>query len=283
MQFKSSHRLVLSPLATVLALAVTGCASQLPALSGTQNVLLEGVQIATAKSGTGKPVVVFENGLSSQKEVWAAVQTEVAKTHTVFAYDRSGQGASSSSNESRIGSRIVEDLRALLKTQHLERPYVLVGHSLGGLYMQLFARKYPQEVAGLALVDSTHPLHFAGPGAMENRSLLSRSMMAIGLWGNASEEFKNTTATGKEVLCLPALPANLPTVILIAPPDSTSKHPFDAAMDAYDNAMRWDFAKLYPAASVRQTHTSHDIHGEKPELVVQAIKDVLAQSQRTAP
>jgi pimeloyl-ACP methyl ester carboxylesterase len=252
-------------------------------LPETKSSLRDGLRISTVQSGTGKPVIVFENGLAAKKEVWSAVQSAVSKTHTVFGYDRPGQGASSFSKEPRSGSQIVEDLRELLKNQHLEPPYVLVGHSLGGLYMQLYARKYPKEVAGLVLVDSTHPLHFAGTGAMENRSLVSRSMMAIGLWGNASEEFKNITATGKEVLSLPPLPANLPTVILIAPSAPTSKDPSDAAMDAYDNALRWDFIKLYPAASVHETHTSHNIHGERPELVVQAIKDVLALSERTAP
>ena len=262
-------------MATVLGLSA--CASTPTALPGTHEVNLDGVRFSTATSGAGRPVVVFENGLASKKEVWAAVQSEVAKTYTVFAYDRPGQGATSSSHDPRIGSRIVEDLRVLLKSQHLEPPYVLVGHSLGGLYMQLYARKYPQEVAGLVLVDSTHPLSFAGPGAMENRSVLSRSIMAVGLWGNASEEFNNITATGAEVLSAPALAADLPTIILIAPQKPASTDPTDVAMNTYDDAMRWDFAKLYPTALVRETHTGHNVHGENPKLVVQAIEEVLAK------
>jgi pimeloyl-ACP methyl ester carboxylesterase len=260
-----------------MVLGLTACASTLPTLPGSKEVNLDGVRIATAQSGTGRPVVVFENGLASKKEVWADVQSEVAKTHTVFGYDRPGQGASGTSHDPRIGSRIVEDLRVLLKSQHLEPPFVLVGHSLGGLYMQLYARKYPREVAGLVLVDSTHPLHFAGPGAMENRSVLSRSIMTVGLWGNASEEFKNITATGQEVLSVPALAADLPTVILIAPQKPASTDPTDVAMNTYDDTMRWDFAKLYPHAQVLETHTGHNVHGESPKLVVQAIEEVLAK------
>jgi pimeloyl-ACP methyl ester carboxylesterase len=266
----------------VVALAVMGCATTLPALPGTHEVNLDGVRFSTAISGSGRPAVVFENGLASKKEVWAPVQTEIAKTHTVFGYDRPGQGASGSSNQPRSGSRIVEDLRALLKSQRLDPPYVLVGHSLGGLYMQLYARKYPQEVAGLVLVDSTHPLHFAGSGAMENRSALSRSIMAVGLWGNASEEFKNITATGAEVLSAPALAADLPTVILIAPQKPASTDPTDVAMNTYDDAMRWDFAKLYPNAQVQETHTSHNVHGENPKLVIQAIEEALAKASTRA-
>lgn len=279
---QKSMRQILHTMLMATVLGLSACASAPPALPGTHEVNLNGVRFSTAISGSGRTVVVFENGLASKKEVWATVQTEIAKSYTVFGYDRPGQGASSSSHDPRIGSHIVEDLRALLKTQHLEPPYVLVGHSVGGLYMQLYARKYPQEVAGLVLVDSTHPLHFAGPGAMENRSVLSRSVMAVGLWGNASEEFQNITATGQEVLSAPSLAVDLPTIILIAPQKPASTDPTDVAMNTYDDALRWDFAKLYPSAQVRETHTGHNVHGENPKLVVQAIEEVLAKVRTRA-
>lgn len=260
----------------LLAFGLTACASTTPILPGTQRVDVSGIRYSIAQSGAGKPVVVFENGLAAKKEVWASVASEIAHTHTVFMYDRPGQGDTSSSNEPRSGSHIVEDLRALLKSQHLDPPYVLVGHSLGGLYMQLYARKYPQEVVGLILVDSTHPLHFAGEGAQDKRSFLSRAVMAVGLWGNASEEFKNITATGQEVLELPPLRSEIPSIILIAPQESSSIDPGELALSRRDNDLRWNFAKLYPTAQVRETHTSHNVHGEKPNLVVRAINEVLA-------
>jgi pimeloyl-ACP methyl ester carboxylesterase len=266
----------------ICALVLTGCASTPPQLLDAQRVNVAGTQIAYAKSGSGTPVVVFENGLAAQKEVWAEVASDIAKTHTVFMYDRPGQGASSSSNQPRSGSQIVEDLRSLLKSQHLQPPYVLVGHSLGALYMQLYARKYPQEVCGLVLVDSTHPLHFAGDGAQEKRSFLSRTVMAVGLWGNASQEFKNIAATGQEVLALPPLRSEIAAVILIAPQNIALADPSDAALNQRDNDLRWDFAKLYASAQVRETHTGHNVHSENPKLVAQAIEEVLAKAVKLA-
>lgn len=266
----------------ICALVLTGCASTPPQLLDTQRTSVAGTEIAYAQSGTGTPVVVFENGLAAQKEVWAEVASGIARTHTVFTYDRAGQGASSSSNQPRSGSQIVEDLRSLLKSQHLEPPYVLVGHSLGALYMQLYARKYPQEVCGLVLVDSTHPLHFAGDGAQEKRSFLSRTVMAVGLWGNASQEFKNIAATGQEVLALPPLRSEIAAVILVAPQNIALADPADAALNQRDNDLRWDFAKLYPSAQVRETHTGHSVHHENPKLVVQAIEEVLAKAVKLA-
>jgi len=146
---------------------------------------------------------------------------------------------------------------------------------MGGLYMQLYARKYPQEVAGLVLVESTHPLHFAGEGDMKNRSALSRAIMAVGMWGNASEEFQNTNSTGQEVMSLPPLATNIPAVILIAPQHPAGSRATDAAVEDFDNRMRWDFARLYPSATVRETHTSHMVHRDNPGLVVGAIREVL--------
>jgi pimeloyl-ACP methyl ester carboxylesterase len=259
-------------LVMALVVCLSAFASIAPNSPGSHNAELSGVSYSIAQSGTGNPVVVFENGLASHKEVWNSVAPEIAKTNTVFTYDRTGQGGSSSSNEPRKGSHIVEELRSLLKAQGLQPPYVLVGHSLGGLYMQLYARKYPQEVSGLVLVDSTHPLHFANEGAPEKRSILSRAVVAVGMWGNTHEEYLNIAETGKEVLGLAPLRAEMPAIILIAP--QTSPDSKDVSLNR-DNDLRWDFAKLYPHAQVRETHTGHNVHGENPQLVAQAILEVV--------
>ena len=115
------------------------------------------------------PAVVFESGLGSYKETWDKVFPVIATTNAVFAYDRPGIGQSTMTSRPRDGATIVEDLRALLKSRNVMPPYVLAGHSAGGLYMQLFARRYPSEVAGVVLVDSTHPTQFEGDGTLDNR------------------------------------------------------------------------------------------------------------------
>jgi pimeloyl-ACP methyl ester carboxylesterase len=99
---------------------------------------------------------------------WSKVFPEIGKNTTVFAYNRPGYGNSSKAITPRDGATVVEELRALLNSRGLRPPYVLVGHSLGGIYVQLFARKYPDDVVGLVLVDSSHPSQFEGSGAVEN-------------------------------------------------------------------------------------------------------------------
>ena len=106
-----------------------------------------------SESRAADPAVVFENGLTAHKEEWNKAFPEVARTNTVFAYNRPGIGESPATARPRDGATIVEDLRALLASRNIQPPYVLVGHSAGGLYMQLYARRYPAEVAGLVLVE----------------------------------------------------------------------------------------------------------------------------------
>jgi pimeloyl-ACP methyl ester carboxylesterase len=108
------------------------------------------------EAGEGDATVVFESGLGSDWTAWDEVATEVSAQARVFAYSRPGYGASEPSPDPRDASRIVEDLRTLLRTRGYTPPYVLVGHSFGGTYMELFAKAHPKEVAGLVLVDPRH-------------------------------------------------------------------------------------------------------------------------------
>jgi pimeloyl-ACP methyl ester carboxylesterase len=150
----------------VLSATLAGCAS----LPGDQ--LSETVDGRTeiSEQRCAPPTVIFESGLGNYKETWNKVFPVIATTNTVFAYDRPGIAQSTSTSRPRDGATIVEDLRALLKSRNVAPPYVLVGHSAGGLYMQLYARRYPSEVTGLVLVEPTHPTQFEGAGALQNRS-----------------------------------------------------------------------------------------------------------------
>jgi pimeloyl-ACP methyl ester carboxylesterase len=85
------------------------------------------------------------------------VWRELAASTAVFAYDRLGVGTSTAPRQPQTGSVVVNSLRKTLVCAGLEPPYVLVAHGLGGLYAQLYARRFPQELAGVVLVESTHP------------------------------------------------------------------------------------------------------------------------------
>ncbi|GCE21503.1 alpha/beta fold hydrolase [Dictyobacter kobayashii] len=105
--------------------------------------------------GQGGPTVVLDSGLGCSMLDWCYVQPEVARFTRVCAYDRAGYGWSEPGPWPRDGQRIVDELLTLLTRANIPAPYVLVGHSLGGLHMQLFARQHPELVAGVVLVDAS--------------------------------------------------------------------------------------------------------------------------------
>src|ERR687893_3305360 len=111
--------------------------------------------------GQGSPTVVLDAGSGAMSASWVLVQREVSDTTRVCAYDRAGIGWSEMGPEPRDAKQISSELHALLTKAGIEGPYVLVGHSFGGLYMQTYAARYPDEVAGVALVESSHPDQFS--------------------------------------------------------------------------------------------------------------------------
>jgi pimeloyl-ACP methyl ester carboxylesterase len=111
--------------------------------------------------GQGSPTVLLDGGLGEWSAQWVLVQREVSGTTRVCAYDRAGMGWSEMGPEPRDARQITGELHALLEGAGIEGPYVLVGHSFGGLYMQTYAARYPEEVAGMALVDSSQPDQFS--------------------------------------------------------------------------------------------------------------------------
>jgi pimeloyl-ACP methyl ester carboxylesterase len=112
------------------------------------------MQLHCTGEGNGGPTVVMDAGLGGGVLDWQTVQPEVTKFARVCSYDRSGLGWSASGPKPRTSSQIVEELHALLKNAGEDGPYVLVGHSFGGANVQLYAAEYPDEVAGMVLVDS---------------------------------------------------------------------------------------------------------------------------------
>lgn len=103
------------------------------------------------------PTVILEGGAGLGAVTWGWIQPRIAETTRVVAYDRAGVGWSDRGPEPRDGEQIARELHAALQGAGIYGPYVLVGHSFGGLYVRMFADMYPDEVTGLVLVDPTHP------------------------------------------------------------------------------------------------------------------------------
>ena len=113
-----------------------------------------GYRLCVQCAGERTPTVVIQAGLTEGLDPWAAMLPHVAAFTRVCAYDRAGVGKSDAGPKPRTSQQMVAELRTLLRNAQIEGPYVLVGHSLGGLNVQFFAAQYPGEVAGMVLIDS---------------------------------------------------------------------------------------------------------------------------------
>ena len=122
--------------------------------------------------GRQGPVVVFDSGWAADSRVWRRVMAQLSEDVRACASDRAGQGRSSPGPLPRDGAAVAADLHAALKASGLPGPWVLVGHSLGGLNMRHFARAYPTDVAALVLVD---PTGLSAPGAFAPLAARSRN------------------------------------------------------------------------------------------------------------
>ena len=118
-------------------------------------------------SGQGNPTVILESALGGSSLSWSLVQPPVARFGHVCSYDRAGFGWSDAGPLPRTASRIAEELRTLLDRGSVAPPFVLVGHSFGGLVMCIFARRYRRDVSGLVLVDPAHPEDWINPAPKE--------------------------------------------------------------------------------------------------------------------
>ena len=156
---------LLYPVFGVLALAAVGGASETlhaatehapTPLAGSRLIDVGGHRLNIRCTGTGGPTVVLEPGLGESATAMARwIGPDVARTTTICAYDRAGHGRSDRAPATPTDS--ARDLHVLLERAHVPKPYVLAGHSLGGLFALSYTDRYPAQVAGVVLLDSMHP------------------------------------------------------------------------------------------------------------------------------
>ncbi len=151
-------------LGIVIALATVGAVYQMGGMlldrrdypPPGQLVDIGGHRLHLSCVGTGTPTVILEAAAPGWSLYWSTVQPQLARTTRVCAYDRAGLGWSERGPLPRTGQRIAKELHRLLERAGIRGPYILVGHSLGGLVTRLYQHDYPQEVVGMVLVDAGH-------------------------------------------------------------------------------------------------------------------------------
>ncbi|MCU1276799.1 MAG: alpha/beta hydrolase [bacterium] len=253
----------------------------------------------------GPPTVIFESsGLASSTE-WEKLLPEVGRTHHACAYDRAGMGWSEPAPGDRSASDFVEELRGVLKSVGEKPPYVLVGHSAGGVLARAFLAAHPDEVSGLVLVDTaTASVFDRWPKVRAKmRSNLQRGRWLAAVAGlrladplhisgrDAALTYRPRTMiaadqlVGAAVAILPSLAPTLPvpTVVLThgrggdwAGPGVVG--PLDEAAIEYDwQGAQKELAKGPKSSLVVADKSGHMIPAEQPELIAQAIETVAKQ------
>src|SRR5579859_1082660 len=152
-------------------------------------------------SGSGSPAIILDAGLGNDGLIWGGVQPALAKTTRVCSYDRAGFGWSDVLPPPRDAGHIATELHGLLAAAHITGPVVLMGHSIAGMYIREYATRYPENVAGLILVDASTPLQnrnpifkaaFTDPGRSRFGELVKKVTIAAGvprLLGECSRTF----------------------------------------------------------------------------------------------
>ena len=128
--------------------------------------------------GQGSPTVILEAGISATCVNWRRVQNDMSQFTQVVSYDRAGLGWSDPALTPRNASQVVEELRELLRAAAVPSPYIMVGHSFGGLVVRLYAQRYPQDVAALVLVDPLRPQEWHPLTKEQGRNLAGGALLS---------------------------------------------------------------------------------------------------------
>jgi pimeloyl-ACP methyl ester carboxylesterase len=157
-----------------------------------------GHRLHLMRTGGGSPVVVVDVGIGARAEEWAAIRDRISRHTTFVLYDRAGYGRSEPGPLPRDAATVAAELHAALHSASIPGPYLLVGHSLGGLNMQMFADRFPDEVAGMVLLDPP-PLGWlrgeAYPGLIEMAERMTAEWQGIAEQGGAEAEFFRAIAS----------------------------------------------------------------------------------------
>ena len=240
-----------------------------------------GQRLEVSVAGSGEPVVILEAGLGQNREHWLGIQDSLSTLTTVIAYSRAGYGDSDPSPERRTPLQIVAELRALLRALGQEGPYVLVGHSLGGIYVRVFASRHPDEVAGLVLVDPTHERLDLEHSVLsptywpDVRAVYEGYAMEVG--GGAPGEMEELWRISRRGTLPEASPLpDVPMVVLTAMAVDTS---WAGGSEIGLRIRRRIHTELFEGvtsgAHIVTTESAHNMHADQPGLVVEAIRHVV--------
>ncbi|MFU8691602.1 alpha/beta fold hydrolase [Rossellomorea sp. FS2] len=231
-------------------------------------VNIEGVELyyEYTRSFSDRLTIVFESGYGWDLTNWDPIRNDVSTFANVFLYDRDGIGRSGRSNKPKHSIQIIKNLRNLLIKAEVKPPYLLVGHSFGGVNVRLFANLYPEEVAGVMLLDAVHE--------EQNKKMVPLFAQNVQreYYGQFTveaslEEFEESLEQVKGI--------NLGKTPLLVITGGSQPHHTTHSMDQW-----MTFQKELAALSTRSNHlllhdAGHAVHIDEPHLVIHAIEEMV--------
>lgn len=263
-------------------------------------------------TGAGNPTVVLESGLGDTYASWRNVQPEIAKFARVCSYDRAGVGYSDASPRPRNSKVMAEELHSLLLAANIAPPYVLVGHSMGGFNVRIYASQYRSEVAGMVLVDASHPeqeslfppeiknmegtwlreaefmeytIPFGLPrllGLCDDNPLQRAAECNFHSAREGVAEMKSFAESAAQTAATGPL-GDLPLVVLSHDPEKPSSElPADLAKSTNDawEKMQEEMSHLSTRGTQKiAKNSAHYIQMDRPDEVIEAIRGVVTQAR----
>jgi pimeloyl-ACP methyl ester carboxylesterase len=263
-----------------------------PQIAKPQMIDIGGRRLAVTCAGAGSPSVILETGLGAESDEWTTVQCETSALARVMRYDRANRGVSDRVAGPRTALDMIEDLRTLLRVSRMEGPYILVGHSFGGLLVRLYAHRYIEDVAGIVLVDAMHEEQFdvfgpLFPPAASSEPVELTRMRAFWQGGWRSPEataeridFISSIRQAREVTSL----GDIPLHVIIAGGFLTQ--PLVPPQFRERLQERWEaLQKGFLTLSTRATYSlalssGHFVQRDAPQIICDAIKDGLAAASQ---
>ena len=252
--------------------------------------------------GEGSPPVILEAGIGANMLDWIKIIPEISKITKVCAYDRAGYGWSTRGPKPRLTSVLAKELYTLLLADNISAPYILVGHSFGGLIIQNFASLYPESIKSILLIDTMHPKQFevfekAGIDipTSPSRGLIfaSRSVLTYGFPEHIKDvayeiassdktrsymfnELRNLNKSAKETQNTILL--DLPLTVLVHGNKEWEKIAENGEMEKIWNELQSSFIKNKKNATLKSIiESGHQIHLDHPKFVIKEIKNMIDQ------
>ncbi len=272
--------LVLTTLAVICACPLV-LAQQAKTTTQTQYVDVEGHKLTLQVAGAGTPTVVLDYGLGGSIATWSDVFPEVARFTRVVAYERAGYGKSEPGPEPRSQTQIATELHTLLHRANIAPPYVLVGHSLGGVNIRAFAHLFKDEVAGLVFVDPLNENIFTTASEKEREAAQAQQEAALknapagvqAEWRFLKSERQNNFPELRSF----GAPPDVPMMVLVAGRDRPPRW-VKSALAEYGT---W-ITEATEGGLVVNPDSSHAIQRDDPALVINSIRRVVFPSVHNA-